>query len=533
MAPIFSQPRKFSGRGRPSGLAFALLGAAAVQLSRTSLSFTGLLGRAPPTVACQHQNLNRIVLTARGGARGGDDEAAVGDRVKAMSPDDDSWYPGELTKKNDDGTFVVKWDDPDGGPETANVGNDNIKLIVVFKDYVVGDEVKAESPDDNSLYDGVIDKVNADGTFTVKWDDPDGGPESHSVKPHLIKKLNIFKDYKVKDVVEAVFPEDGGMYLAAVTKVNGDGTFSVKWDDPDGGPEESVVKAKDMKYPPIPFDKLVVGDKYKGTVKTIMDFGAFVDIGAEGDGLLHISRIANERVEDVNDYVEEDQEIDVWISGTRDDGKFGLTMIEGKVDSAGGGRREPADLGPFQDLSPDDYQEGKVARIAPFGAFVTVTLPGGAQADGLVHISQIRDGFVDDVNDELEEGQDVKVRVQSVDMDSGKMSLSMKEGFGGGGGGGAPRAPADLTPFEGMESKWLKGTVARTAPFGIFVTVKKETGETADGLVHITQIRDGFVESAEDEVDVGQEVDVWIQSVDTFAGKMSLSMKKAEGGDEE
>merc|ERR1740117_891016 len=110
------------------------------------------------------------------------------------------------------------------------------------------------------------------------------------------------------------------------------------------------------------------------------------------------------------------------------------------------------------------------------------------------------------------------------------MSLSMKEEGMGGGGGGAPRAPADLTPFEGMESKWLKGIVARTAPFGIFVTVKKETGETADGLVHITQIRDGFVENAEDEAEVGQEVDVWIQSVDTFAGKMSLSMK-GEGMD--
>jgi len=238
-------------------------------------------------------------------------------------------------------------------------------------------------------------------------------------------------------------------------------------------------------------------------------------------------------VNDVNDYVEEGQEVDVWISGLRDDGKFGLTMVEGKTDGGGGGRREPADLGPFESLSPDDWIEGKVARCAPFGAFVTVTHPDGATADGLVHISQIRDGFVDNVEDELSEGQDVKVRVQSVDSAAGRMSLTMKEEGMGGGGGGAPRAPADLTPFEGMESKWLKGTVARIAPFGIFVTVKKETGETADGLVHITQIRDGFVENAEDEADVGQEVDVWIQSVDTFAGKMSLSMKREEGGGEE
>jgi len=205
-------------------------------------------------------------------------------------------------------------------------------------------------------------------------------------------------------------------------------------------------------------------------------------------------------------------------------------MVEGKTDS-GGGPRAPADLGPFENLSPDDWQTGKVARIAGFGAFVTVTLPDGASADGLVHISQIRDGFVDNVEDELSEGQEVKVRVQSVDMGAGRMSLSMKEGFGGGGGGGGGGfpAPADLSAFEGLESKWLKGKVARIAPFGIFVTVTHpETSAEADGLVHITQIRDGYVENAEDEAEVGQEVDVWIQSVDTMGGKMSLSMKQAE-----
>merc|ERR1712227_732342 len=165
-----------------------------------------------------------------------------------------------------------------------------------------------------------------------------------------------------------------------------------------------------------------------------------------------------------------------------------MGMVEGKTDS---GPRAPQNFEAFENLSPDEWQTGKVARIAGFGAFVTVTLPDGASADGLVHISQIRDGFVDNVEDELSEGQEVKVRVQSVDMGAGRMSLSMKEGFGGGdGGGGGFRAPADLSAFEGLESKWLKGKVARIAPFGLFVTVAHpETKAEADGLVHITQIR--------------------------------------------
>jgi len=92
-------------------------------------------------------------------------------------------------------------------------------------------------------------------------------------------------------------------------------------------------------------------------------------------------------------------------------------------------------------------------------------------------------------------------------------------------------APADLTPFEGLSSdEWIEGKVARTAPFGIFVTATTPDGKaTADGLVHITQIRDGFVENADDEVDIGQEIKVRVLSVDTGAGKMSLSMKEDDG----
>eukprot|EP00913_Durusdinium_trenchii_P000129 g117.t1 len=262
----------------------------------------------------------------------------------------------------------------------------------------VGDTVSALCPDDDQWYPGAIDKINDDGTFSVKWDDPDGGPETHDVGADGIKKIVIFKDYKVGERVEAVFPDDGYWYPGEVTKV-GDGTFTVKWDDPDGGPEESELEAKDVKYPPIPYGKLEVGQKYTGTVASVLDFGAFVDIGAEGQGLLHISRISQERVENIYDVLSEGQQVDVWISGKREDeGKFGLTMVEGLTD---GPRRKIDDLTPFADLSSDEWYKGVVARTAPFGAFVTVTLDDGASADGLVHVSKIKDGFVDNVDDEV------------------------------------------------------------------------------------------------------------------------------------
>lgn len=522
------QPSRKGTRGTGARAICALaLAAVAARLCATFLGFA-----VGPTVrSVQHpsrvvQRPSRVARASRGGEA---TDFEVGDKVQAVSPDDQQRYPGVIDKINDDGTYCVKWDDPDGGPETNDIAPEDMKKVIIFKDYVVGDDVKGMLPDDGQWYPGTVAKVNADGSFQVKWDDPDGGPETQDLKPEEMKKITIFKDYKVDDAVEALYPDDGNMYTATVIKANDDGTFQVKWDDPDGGPEDSAVSPKKMRYPPIPFDKLEVGQKYTGTVASVLDFGAFVEIGAEGQGLVHISRISKERVENVRDYLEEGQEVEVWISGKRDDGKFGLTMVEGLVEGAGGGRPQ-GDVSAFAELSPDDWYDGKVSNIAPFGAFVTVTLPDGPQADGLVHISAIRDGFVDNVEDEVEVGQEVKVRVQSVDLERGKMSLSMKPAFGGGGGGGGGGyAPADLSAFEGISSdQWLKGKVARCASFGAFVTVTSEDGSTADGLVHITQIKDGFVESVEDELEEGQEVQVRVVNVDVASGKMGLSMKSPE-----
>ena len=79
-----------------------------------------------------------------------------------------------------------------------------------------------------------------------------------------LRKIVIFKDYKGGEAIEAVFPDDGYWYPAKVLKANEDGTFAVKWEDPDGGPEQSDVQPKDMKYPPIPWEKLEVGQKRLG-----------------------------------------------------------------------------------------------------------------------------------------------------------------------------------------------------------------------------------------------------------------------------
>merc|ERR1712190_640982 len=109
------------------------------------------------------------------------------------------------------------------------------------------------------------------------------------------------------------------------------------------------------------------------------------------------------------------------------------------------------------------------------------------------------------------------------------MSLSMKADSGSGGGG----APADLTVFQDLPSgEKIKGTVKSIQNFGAFVEVEAE-GQVAQGLVHVSEMSDDYVDDPFSVVSEGQEVEVTIKDVDVGAGKMSLSMKSGSAEDEE
>jgi len=307
-------------------------------------------------------------------------------------------------------------------PRAARGGEDAVT-------YAKDDRVQAVCADDENWYPATVEKVNKDGTCDVKWDDPDGGPEVSTVKVEEMKMIIIYKDYKVDEAVEALFPEDGNMYPGVVTKLNKDGTFEVKWDDPDGSDPTSPVKPEDMKYPPIPLDKLEVGQKYTGWVVNTAPFGAFVDFGAEAQGLVHISCLQDGFVDNVDDVVQGGQEVEVWVKSV-EDGKVGLTMVESKIGGGGGGGRSraPTDLSGFVDHVWGDRLTGKIVSITNFGAFVEVAPPEGdaGPQQGLVHISEMSDGFVEDPWSIAEVGQEVSVQVKDVDVGAGRMSLSMK-----------------------------------------------------------------------------------------------------------
>jgi len=234
---------------------------------------------------------------------------------------------------------------------------------------------------------------------------------------------------KAGDSVEAEFPGTDDWYLGWVEKDNGDGTYDVKWEDPDGGPAISKCKADVVKSykPPMMLSELQVGQLYKGVVIATAKFGAFVDIGAEVQGLVHISAMRDGFVDNVDDEVREGQEVDCWVKSVSTD-KLSLVMVESKLGSGSEqaqAARGPEDLRAFADLKWGEPLAGKVVSVKDFGCLVTVEQPsGGMSTTGLVHISHVSDGFVQDIYSHVEVGEEVTVYVR--DASGEKLSLSMR-----------------------------------------------------------------------------------------------------------
>jgi 4-hydroxy-3-methylbut-2-enyl diphosphate reductase len=174
--------------------------------------------------------------------------------------------------------------------------------------------------------------------------------------------------------------------------------------------EEKHAKAKEEA-----FANLKPGMKVHGVVRRLTDFGAFVDIGGGVEGLLHVSEMAYSRVNHPSDVVAEGDEVTVMILG---------------VDK----ERERISLGLKQTV-PDPWTTvgeryavgqkvtGEVTRVVDFGAFVK--LEDGVE--GLVHISELSHKHVAKAEDVVKPGDQVQVKVISVDPDARRIGLSIKE----------------------------------------------------------------------------------------------------------
>jgi polyribonucleotide nucleotidyltransferase len=167
--------------------------------------------------------------------------------------------------------------------------------------------------------------------------------------------------------------------------------------------------------------EIAIDEMYEGTVVSIKDFGVFVEVMPGKDGLVHISELADTRVNKVEDVVKVGDRIWVKCIGVDDKGKVKLSRRAAMKDRdiiASGGTVAPT---PDVKVNVGETYEGTVVSLKDFGAFVEI-LPG---KDGLVHISELADVRVNRVEDVVRVGDVIWVKCIGID-DKGKVKLSRK-----------------------------------------------------------------------------------------------------------
>ncbi len=161
-------------------------------------------------------------------------------------------------------------------------------------------------------------------------------------------------------------------------------------------------------------ESLKEGEVISGQVKRLTDFGAFVDVGGI-DGLVHISEISWKRIDHPRDVLNVGDEVKVKILEViPEKERIGLSLRKAQKDP----------WSTVEDkFSPGDILTGKVIRLVNFGAFVEL-VPG---VEGLVHISQIADYHIKQPSEVMSENQEVKIKILDINLESKRISLSMKD----------------------------------------------------------------------------------------------------------
>lgn len=160
------------------------------------------------------------------------------------------------------------------------------------------------------------------------------------------------------------------------------------------------------------FAKLKVGDTVEGVVTGVIDFGAFVNVDGI-EGLIHISEISWERVEDPRNYVKNGQTVEAKIIAIDKD-RLSLSLKQMSEDPW---------LQEVKAFNKGDTVEGKVTRITPFGAFVQLS----SSVEALVHVSEMSDDEGADPEKIFQLNEKKKFKVLDIDTDGRKIALSLKD----------------------------------------------------------------------------------------------------------
>jgi small subunit ribosomal protein S1 len=262
--------------------------------------------------------------------------------------------------------------------------------------------------------------------------------------------------------------------------------------------EEEERVAREHRY-----TELQEGDTVTGTVRSLADYGAFVDLGGV-DGLLHIGDISWARVHKASDVLAVGQQVEVRVL---------KIDAEKKRISLGLKQLKPQ---PWESV-PDKYKtgdrvRGTVTRLADFGAFVEIE-PG---VEGLIHISEM--SWVKKVRkpgDLVKVGDAVDAVVLGINLDERRISLGLKQALGS-----DPWAEAAQRMQPGSV---VEGPVTSFTKFGAFV----QAAEGVEGMVHISEIvADRRLNHPQDALKLGQVVKAQVLEIDKDKRQLKLSIKQ-------
>ena len=259
--------------------------------------------------------------------------------------------------------------------------------------------------------------------------------------------------------------------------------------------EQNPWDAIEQKFPP--------GTHVKGTIVNLVAYGAFIEIEAGIEGLIHVSEMSwVKNITDPSQIVNKGDEVEaIVLSIQKDEGKISLGLKQ-------------LEQNPWEDVE-SRYPVGKqvsveIRNLTNYGAFVELE-PG---VDGLIHISDL--SWIKKVShpsEVLKKGDVVDSIILSVDKESKKITLGVKQ--------------LTSNPWDDIEKTitigdTVSGTVTKITAFGAFV----ELDNGIEGLVHVTELSDESFAKVEDIVSVGSKVNAKVLKIDREHKRISLSIKE-------
>ncbi|ECR3312845.1 TPA: 30S ribosomal protein S1 [Campylobacter jejuni] len=243
-------------------------------------------------------------------------------------------------------------------------------------------------------------------------------------------------------------------------------------------------------------DTLDIGDTIKVIVSNIEPYGAFVDLGNDIEGFLHISEISwDKNIKNPKDYINKGQEIDVEVIEINPNERRLRVSLRNLLSR------------PFDEFMKSykiaDVVEGEITSVTSFGAFVKL---GGIE--GLLHNEDASWNRNDKCKDKFSQGDKIKVKIIKIDEENQKISLSTKE---------LSSSPVQEYAKIHKVGDIVKGAIRDIKDFGVFVELSKNV----DALIHKEDISTSMLENLK----IGDDIEAAIVFIDEKKNRIRLSVK--------